>query len=45
MKKIQETFNTFNRHLEEVKNKQTVMTNLITKIKNQKGPIITKVAE
>jgi len=34
MKKIQETFNTFNRHLEEVKNKQTVMTNLITKIKN-----------
>ena len=33
MKKMQETFNTFNRHL-EVKNKQTVMTNITTKIKN-----------
>ena len=41
MKKIQETFN---RHLEEVKSKQTVMTNTITKIKNTLDGVSSRIA-
>ena len=32
MEEIQESFNTFNKHLEEIKNKQTVTNNKINKI-------------
>ena len=41
MKKMQETFN---RHLEEVKSKQTVMTNTITKIKNTLDGVNSRIA-
>ena len=41
MKKIQETFN---RHLEEVKSNQTVMTNTITKIKNTLDGVSSRIA-
>ena len=34
MEKMQEIFKTFNKDLEETKNKQTVMKNTITEIKN-----------
>ena len=34
MEKMQESFNTFNKYLEEVKYKQTMMNNTITEIKN-----------
>ena len=34
MEKIQESFNMFNKGLEEIKNKKTVTNNTITEIKN-----------
>ena len=34
MKKMEETFNIFNRNLEEMKNKQTAMNDTITQTKN-----------
>ena len=34
MDKIQETFNTYNKDLKEIRNKQTVTNNMVTEIKN-----------
>ena len=34
MEKMQETFNTCNKDLEEIKNKQTAMNNTMNEIKN-----------
>ena len=44
MEKMQESFNTFNKYLEEVKYKQTMMNNTITEIKNtlEENSIITE---
>ena len=43
--KMQESINTFNKDLEEIKNKQTQTNNTITEIKNTQEGINSKVTE
>ena len=45
MEKMQKSFNTFNKYLEEVKYKQTMMNNKITKIKNTLEENNSKITE
>ena len=45
MEKMQKSFNTFNKYLEEVKYKQIMMNNKITKIKNTLEENNSKITE
>jgi len=45
MEKMKKSFNTFNKYLEEVKYKQTMMNNKITKIKNTLEENNSKITE
>ena len=45
MENMKESFNTFNKDPEEMRNKQTVMNNSITRIKNILEEINTRITE